>query len=137
MAGWQNPGMFPVGYQPAQMQGWGQPMYPQYQQQIQQPQGMTYPTIHADIVQTDDDSVIERWAVAQDKAQMFINTGETRITVKSVAGNTVMLDVFEKRPPAPPAPSFDPAAYVTREELESRLAAMSGPSRAKKGEMAE
>lgn len=49
------------------------------------------------------------------------------IAVKSVGVNGQdSFNVFDKRPPAPPAPAFDPAAYVTKEELEKRLAAIVG-----------
>lgn len=49
------------------------------------------------------------------------------IAVKSVGVNGQdSFNVFDKRPPAPPAPAFDPAAYVTKEELEKRLAAIMG-----------
>ena len=41
-------------------------------------------------------------------------------------------EFFDKRPPSPPAPVFDPAAYVTREELEKRIAEISAPKRVKK-----
>lgn len=88
-----------------------------------QPQGMTYPTIHADIVQTDDSGVIERWPVSQDKPQMFIDHAETVITVKSVSGNGVTLDYYDKRPPAPSTPPFNPSEYVRRDELPELIAA--------------
>lgn len=84
---------------------------------------MSYPTIHADIVQTDDPGVIERWAVTQDRPQMFANRDETVFIVKSVTGQGVTLDYYDKRPPAPPAPVFDPSAYVRKDELQEILAA--------------
>lgn len=47
------------------------------------------------------------------------------IAVKSVGVNGAdSFNVFDKRPPAPPQPVFDPAAYVTKDELESRIAAI-------------
>ena len=134
---------FPINYNP--YYPYQQPPAPQYQQAnmqqmagqphpVQQPQAMTYPTIHADIVQTDDEGVIERWGVTQDKPQMFIDHAETVITIKSVGGNGVVTDRYDKRPPAPAAPRFDPGDYVTKEELESRLAAILAPKRAAKKE---
>lgn len=117
---WQDPAYFrqqgtQQQMQPAQMSG--------AQQQGAAPQSMSYPTIHADIVQTDDPGVIERWAVTQDRPQMFTNRDETVFIVKSVSGNGVTLDYYDKRPPAPPAPVFDPAAYVRKDELQELLAA--------------
>lgn len=55
------------------------------------------------------------------------------VTLKAVGLNGQdQFIVYDRRPPAPPAPVFDPSVYVTREEMESRLAALSGPTRAKK-----
>ena len=52
------------------------------------------------------------------------------IAVKSVGVNGQdSFNVFDKRPPAPPAPVFDPTVYVTKEELESRLAALRASER--------
>ena len=118
---WTNP--YPATYQ--------QQMYPPYQQQTQ---AMTYPTIHADIIQTGDAGVIERWPVGQDKAQMFIDPEEKRITIKSVTGNTVTLDVFEKRPPAPPEPA---PVFMTRDDVETMIAAALSAKRPAKKEAAE
>lgn len=120
-----NPGLYyPQPYQP----------YTIYQPAQPQPQAMSYPTIHADIIQTDDEGVIERWAVEPGRPQMFTNTMETMITVKSVTGAGITIDRYDKRPPAPPAPVFDPADYITRAELEERLAALGAPRKAKKEE---
>ena len=113
-------------------QPWQDPMYyrqnpqtvmQQQQQRPQAPQSMSYPTIHADIVQTDDPGVIERWAVTQDRPQMFINHDESAITIKSIGGAGVVLDIYDKRPPAPPAPVFVPSEYVRKDELKELLAA--------------
>ena len=47
------------------------------------------------------------------------------IAVKSVGVNGQdSFNVFDKRPPAPPQPVFDPTVYVTKDELESRIAAI-------------
>ena len=47
------------------------------------------------------------------------------ILVKSVGMNGAeSINVFDRRPPSPPAPVFDPEVYVTKAELESRIAAI-------------
>ena len=47
------------------------------------------------------------------------------IAVKSVGVNGQdSFNVFDKRPPAPPQPVFDPTAYVTKDELEARITAI-------------
>lgn len=125
------------GQQPWQDRAYQQFLLMQQQQQGQasaQPQAMSYPTIHADIVQTDDPGVIDRWGVSPGKSQMFMTHDESTITIKSIGGSGVVLDIYDKRPPAPVAPQFDPSAYVTKDELEIRLAAITTPKRAQKKE---
>ena len=56
---------------------------------------------------------------------LAIARDDSFIAVKSVGVNGQdSFNVFDKRPPAPPAPSFDPSMYVTKEELERRIAAI-------------
>ena len=124
---WNPQSYFPVGYAAAQMpQQMQMPMYqPQMAQQVQQtqPQMMTPPTIHAEIVQVDGEEAAAAYPV-----------GAGASFVKTAGANGATLDVFVKRPPAPPAPAFDPTLYVTREEMEARLASLTAPRRAKKEE---
>lgn len=126
-------------------QPWQDPAYYRQNQQAAMqpqrptaPQSMSYPTIHADIVQTDDPGVIERWAVTQDRPQMFVDSAETTFVVKSVTGQGVTLEYYDKRPPAPPAPVFVPSEYVRKDELKellaATLAAQSGKTIAEKEE---
>lgn len=54
---------------------------------------------------------------------LAIAKDDSFVAVKSVGMNGQSeFTVFDKRPPAPPAPVFDPAVYVTKDELEKRLA---------------
>lgn len=108
---------FPQAYQPY-------PMYQQPQQLQQQPQQMTLPTIHAEIVQVDNEEAAANYPVGAGMSQMMISKDDSMIFVKTAGQNGVTLDVYEKRPPAPAATPFDPAAYVTKDELENRLAAI-------------
>lgn len=85
-------------------------------QQAQQP--MTPPTIHAEIVQVDDEQAAANYPVGAGAAQMMIAKDDSAIFVKTATANGATLDVFVKRPPAPPAPVFDPAEYVRRDEIE-------------------
>lgn len=58
---------------------------------------------------------------------LAIARDDSFIAVKSVGVNGQdSFNVFDKRPPAPPAPVFNPSEYVTKEELEKRLAAIMG-----------
>ena len=49
-----------------------------------------------------------------------------------LANNQHELKVYPLRPPAPPAPPVDLGAYVTRKELDERLAAILTPTQAPK-----
>lgn len=110
--------------------------YQAYQQPMQQPvannataqqaapQAMTPPTIHAEIIQIDGEADVNRWPVNAGASQMFITKAEDKIIIKTMGPNGPLpLDVFEKRPPAPPEPTFDPSAYVRRDEIDGLVAA--------------
>ena len=110
------------GFQPYQQQGTQMPLTNQPQQQQQM---MTPPTIRAEIVQVDDEVSAENFPVGSGSSQMMIKKDDSEIYVKTVlANNQTVLDVFVKRPKTPPKPAFDPDRYVTREELEKRLQAI-------------
>lgn len=98
------------------------PYFPQTYQPYQ-PQVMTPPTIRADIVQVENEQAAENYPLSSG-SQMMISRDESAIFVKSITPTGVRLDVFVKRPPTPQKPSFDPAAYVTKDELEARVAAL-------------
>lgn len=91
------------------------------QQYMQQPQQMTMPTIHADIIQVSGPEDVDRYSVGAGNSQMFITRDETTIFVKSGTANGFTLDVYDKRPPAQVP---DPQTYVTRAELEAILGAL-------------
>jgi len=120
-----NP-IFPVGYQPYTP-------FPQYQPQMQganmpsanQPQQMmTPPTIHAEIVQVDGEQAAANFPVGAGASQMMIAKDESAIYVKTAGANGTTLDVFVKRPPAPPAPVFKPEEYIRKDEAEKLIHAI-------------
>ena len=138
-------GGLPVGYQAPGLYPWQQPLYQQMQQMIQQQQpaqpqqaqSMSRPTVHADIIQVEDEKEGRSINLAPGQRQMMINRPETEIYVKEAYQNGPdSFDVFVKRPPAPPTPEIDPAQYVTWEGLEKRLEAMQGKKRTAKTEEA-
>lgn len=112
---------FPVGYQPIMYNNpnpYQQQPIPQYNQQQQQaPQMLTPPTIHAEIVQVDNETAAANYPVGAGASQMMISRDESAIFIKTATQGGFELTVFEKRPPAPPAPAFDPSLYVRRDEL--------------------
>ena len=115
---------FPMGYPQFY------PQYPQYQQQQipqqqAQPQMMTPPTIHAEILQVDSEQSAENYPVAAGASQMMIRKDDAEIYVKTAFANgQSRLDVYVKRLEKPTQPVFDPEGYVTKDELEMRLNAL-------------
>lgn len=111
-----NNGYMGVGFQ----NGNAQPV-----QQAQQPaQMMTPPTIRAEIIQIEDEAAVDRFPLAAGASQMFMTRAEDKIIIKTMGQDGPMpLVVYEKRPPAPPAPKFDPSEYVRRDEVETLISA--------------
>lgn len=111
---------------PAYMRIYGrQQAQPQNQQQPQQQsaQMMTPPTIRAEIVQVDGMAAIDRFPMAAGTSQMFITRDEQNIVVRSMFANGQHTDdIYDKRPPEPPAPTINPAEYVRRDELSALIA---------------
>lgn len=143
-----NPNL-PIGYQAQMGYPWQQPMYNPMQaiqqmqqpiqqaQPMQQPQAMSRPTVHADIIQVEDEKEGRSINLAPGQRQMMINRPETEIYVKEAYQNGPdSFDVFVKRPPAPPAPEIDPAQFVTWEGLGKRLEAMQSKKKTAKTEEA-
>lgn len=129
--------MYPTPYQAPQAPAYA-PQMPQaaYQQQnmpqvgtqmppSNQPQPaqmLTPPTIRAEIIQIDDEgweNYVDRFPLGPGASQMFMTRSEGNIIIKS-AGQTgpLPLVIFDKRPPEPPAPTFDPKQYMRRDEVE-------------------
>jgi hypothetical protein len=118
-------------------------MYGQNQQQQTQQTGqmMTPPTIDAKIIQVDSIEAIDRFPMAAGTSQMYMTKDEQTIVVRSMYANGQHSDdVWDKRPPAPPAPTLNPAEYVRKDELQALIAealqARTAPTKAKKEEAA-
>ena len=112
---------FPVGYQQ---------QYPQYQQ-YQQPTQAKY----VEVVPVDTEAEAENCPMAAGSSGVFFARNDSFIAVKSVGVNgQITFNVFDKRPPAPVAPPFDPSAYVTREEFDALVARFSASHGANKTE---
>lgn len=107
---------------PAYIRAYGQ----QGQQQGQQPaqgQMLTPPTIDAKIIQVDSIEAIDRFSMAAGTSQMYMTKDEQNIVVRSMYANGQHSDdIYDKRPPAPPAPTLNPADYVRRDELAALIA---------------
>lgn len=97
------------------------PFVPQIMQQpVQQPTGRM-----VEIVPTDSEDAATNFPVAVGATQMLMARDDSFIAVKTngVNGQSNLI-FYDKRPPAPPAPAFDPAAYIRRDEIEDVVAAV-------------
>jgi hypothetical protein len=109
--------------------------YPQYQQPYQMPQYQQMPQQQAqassrmtEVFPAASEKTVLEFPVTAGTTQMFVATDDSFIAIKeaSVTGQ-ITTQFYDKRPPAPPEKPVDLTAFVTREELEQRLAALSTP----------
>lgn len=115
------------GQQPYQDPMYARAMGQQYSAQqtapAQSQQALTPPTIRAEIIQVDSPEAIDRFPQNPGSTQMYMTKDETFIIIRSVLANGEHTDViYDKRPPAPPAPVIDPADYVRKEDLPALIA---------------
>lgn len=107
----------------------------QYQQPVQQQAQQSRMT---EVFPATNEKTVLEFPVASGNTVLFIATDDSFTAIKeaSVTGQ-VTVQFYDKRPPAPPEKPFDPAVFVTRDELEQRLAALSAPAKrpAKKEEI--
>ena len=85
-------------------------------------QDMT-PTIRTEIKQVDSIDAIGRTPPAPGTTGAYMTKDEQTIIFRSMYANGEYKDrIYDMRPPAPPAPKFDPALYVRRDEIPSLVA---------------
>lgn len=113
---WQDPAyMRYIGqqqHQPAAQQA--QPM----QQAQQQPSSRM-----VEVVPASSEQAAKEFPVPAGATQMIIGNDDSFIAVKAVSmTGQITFDIYDKRPPAPPEKPVDLGAFVTRDELEKRLA---------------
>ena len=97
-----------------------QPMPQQYAQPTQAPAARV-----VEVIPVDSEQVAVDFPVAVGTTVVMFSRDDKFIAVKSNGVNgQSSIDFFDRRPPAPPAPAFDLGAYVTRDELDKRLAAL-------------
>lgn len=115
---------FPTGYQPINPYQ----QYQSYQQNFQQPvqqnagQPLTAPTIHAEIIQVDNEQAALNYPVAAGCSQMMIAKDDSEIYVKTAYANgQSQTEVYEKRIVQPVQESNGLENYVTIDMLNGRL----------------
>ena len=109
-------------------------------QTMQQPaQQLTPPTIHAEIIQVDDEIAATNYPVGAGQSQMLMAKDDSAIFIKSASANgQTSMTVYTRRASQPPKPEINPADYITRDEFEQRIQAImpapaqSAPKRAAK-----
>ena len=117
-----------MGQQPFQDPAYMRAIGQQVQNQQVQPgtqmssanqQDMT-PTIRTDIKQVDSIEAISRTPPAPGTTGAYMTKDEQTIIFRSMYANGEYKDrIYDQRPPAPPAPKFDPALYVRKDEIPS------------------
>ena len=99
----------------------------QYQQPVQQQSQQSRMT---EVFAAANEKYVLEFPVAAGTTALFVATDDSFTAIKeaSVTGQ-ITIQFYDKRPPAPPEKPFDPAVFVTRDELEQRLAALSAPAK--------
>jgi len=120
---WNNG--FPATYQPM---GFPQYQTPMYQTQVPQPMQNAQPSQvnsrMVEIIPVDNEEAAAGWPVGVGSTQAMMAKDDSFIAFKTVSVNgQTDFAVYVKRPPKPPAPEFDPALYVRRDEVETLISA--------------
>jgi hypothetical protein len=84
---------------------------------------MTPPTIHAEIIQVESEEAVDTHPQAAGTSQMYMTRAEDKIVIKTQYANGFDKIIYDKRPPAPPAPAFVPEDYVRKDEITKLVAA--------------
>lgn len=116
---WQDPAYMRAVGQPAQGQHPGMQPGTQMSSANQPAQDMT-PTIRTDIKQVDSIEAISKVPPAPGTTGAYMTKDEKMIVFRSMYANGEYSDrIYDERPPAPPAPKFDPSEYVRRDEIQA------------------
>ena len=111
--------LFNNGYPASYQQFNPYPVYQQPQQQTAQAASRI-----VEVFPVDAESDAEKFPVGMGATGMMFARDDSFIAVKSVGVNGQVSCIFyDKRPPAPPVPAFNPADYVRRDEAEAMIAA--------------
>lgn len=128
---------FPVGYQPYNggyqyqyqpqqipINGWNMPSGQMSQQNPPAQQDMI-PVIRMDIKQVENIEAINKNPPATGTTGAYMTKDEKTIVFRSVYANGEYTDkIYDERPPAPPAPVFDPKEYMRKDEFDERVRAI-------------
>ena len=104
-------------------------MYPAYNP-FQAPQPIPQPVQHqqqtrmVEVIPVANESAVIDFPVPVGVTQEFVAQDDSFVAFKSngVNGQSGIV-YYDKRPPAPPTPSFDPSVFVRKDEIEDMVAA--------------
>lgn len=128
---------FPVGYQPYNggyqyqyqpqqipVNGWNMSSGQMPQQNPPAQQDMI-PVIRMDIKQVENIEAISKNPPATGTTGAYMTKDEKTIVFRSVYANGEYTDkIYDERPPAPPAPVFNPKEYMRKDEFDERVKAI-------------
>lgn len=108
---------------PAYMRYIGQQQHQQTAQQAQPMQQAQPSSRMVEVVPASSEQAAKEFPVPAGATQMIIGNDDSFIAVKAVSmTGQITFDIYDKRPPAPPEMPVDLGSFVTRDELEKRLA---------------
>lgn len=112
-------GAYPAGY------GYQTPYWPQVQQPMmlqQEPNTRTVEVESAESIRAAQET-----QVGAGQTKMFIGKDDSFILVKAVSmTGQVSMDIYDRRPPEPPAPVLNPDEFVRKDELSTLIAEIVG-----------
>lgn len=112
-------GAYPAGY------GYQTPYWPQVQQPMMVQQEPNTRTV--EIESADSIRAAQETQVGAGQTKMFIGKDDSFILVKAVSmTGQVAMDIYDKRPPEPPAPVLNPEEFVRKDELSTLIAEIVG-----------
>ena len=104
---------FPVTYQPYQM--FQQPIQSQMQQPAQQARTV-------EVMAVPNEQAVSDFIVPVGITQEFVAIDDSFVAFKSNSANgQVNITFYDKRPPAPIEPPFNPGDYVRRDEIDALI----------------
>ena len=113
------------------------PLYPQYPIFPQQPLPQNQSRA-VEVFQVESEQAVPVFPVNNGSTIMMIDRNDSFIAVKAAAlDGSSTVTFYDKRPPAPIEPPFNPAEYVRRDEIQGLVDAAVAAQRGKKKEAAE
>ena len=99
-------------------QPYNDPAYMRARTMPQQGQQQQQATRMVEAVQVPNEKAVLEFPVGAGATKIFLAADDSFLAVKSVTvAGQVMIDMYDRRPPAPPAPEINPSDYVRKDEI--------------------